>query len=301
MRKALWGILLFWLIAYIYITNRTPERAPVSSPAAGPAPAASPGPSDPDSAREPAPQPSAGHAIPETAPPEPKLVTEKTKMALRYKIHNGLFIVQGDVVAGAVIQGQNPPPDGLVEMEPVELWPRVIPYHIQPDVVAPERVEAAIRMFDGTAVQFVKHGNEEYALVFEQGDKHCLSYIGKVVAKQQIWISPNCAPDDIAHEILHALGFVHEQNRSDRDNFLDVHPDNIEEEYVHNFEKLPQDFMKVSGLAEFDYQSLMMYPPTMFAKGGRNTMEPKNRDRIINPEKRLSRGDIDRLNRAYGR
>ncbi len=75
---------------------------------------------------------------------------------------------------------------------------------------------------------------------------------------------------------------------------------NIEEDQKHNFEKLPAEYMKVSGLADFDYQSLMLYPPWMFAKPGQVTMEPKSRDRLIAPSPRLSAGDLDRINRAYG-
>jgi hypothetical protein len=115
-----------------------------------------------------------------------------------------------------------------------------------------------------------------------------------------VWISPECQPADIAHEILHALGFVHEQNRADRDNYIDVHFDNIDERYADNFEKLPQEFMRVSGLGEFDFQSLMIYPQWMFAKNGQSTMDPRLRDKLIQPSSRLSVGDVERLNKAYG-
>lgn len=300
MYKSLAAVLAFCLFTYFYLTRQTSESE--QKPSLPAISAAAPPPASPVRTPKPASAPSGGaNAIAETPPPEAKVVKEKTKTALKYKIHNGMFVVQGDIVAGAVIQGENPPPNGLVELDPLQLWPNVIPFHIQPDVSNPERVLAAIQMFSGTAVKFVPHTLEDYALVFEQGDDLCLSYVGKVVAKQQIWISPKCSASDIVHEIMHALGFVHEQNRADRDSHIEVNFDNIEEDYAHNFEKLPQEFMKVSQLGEFDFQSAMMYPPTMFAKGGRNTMEPKDRARTINPTEGLSRGDIERINRAYGR
>ena len=220
-------------------------------------------------------------------------------VALHYRIENGLFIVQGDIVAGGVIAGQSPPETGLVEMDPLKLWPRTIPFHIQPEVVNPDRIYQAIKMFEGSAVRFIPYTNEDDALVFEVGAKDCYSYVGKVTKRQQIWISPGCSAADIAHEIMHALGFVHEQNRTDRDEFIAVAYDNIEEAFRYNFEKLPKAFITVTGLAPFDFQSLMLYPPWMFAKSGRSTMEPLNRDRLIQPLSAPSPTDIERLNRAY--
>jgi hypothetical protein len=207
--------------------------------------------------------------------------------------------VQGDVVAGSVIPGNTPAENGIVEMEPLKLWPNTIPYHIQPEVTDPDRILQALKMFDGTAVRFVPWTQEDDALVFEVGVKNCYSYVGKVTKKQQIWISPGYSSADIAHEIMHALGFVHEQNRADRDDFISVTYDNIEDEFRYNFEKLPEAYMKVSKQAPFDYQSLMIYPPWMFAKSGRSTMEPRDRDKLIEPLPRPSPGDIERINRVY--
>lgn len=291
------------LIAYIYLSSRHTEKSEVAE-VEPPPPTVKEEPK-PIKSFEPKPvavQPSST-AAPMTMPaPKPKVVGDNSKtkkLALRYKIVDGMYIVQGDIMAGGIVPGDNPPPDGRVELDPLQLWGNVIPYHIQPDVVNPGRIQDAIKMFEGTAVQFVPENGQSDVLVFVQGDKNCYSYLGKSVGKQPILISPQCRADDIAHEILHALGFMHEQNRADRDDFVQVFPENIEDEFQINFEKLPQEFMKVSGLGTFDYQSLMMYPPWMFAKGGRSTMEPKQRDKQIAPMPRLSPGDLDRLNRAY--
>jgi len=41
-------------------------------------------------------------------------------------------------------------------------------------------------------------------------------------------IGPRCVVTGaVMHEVLHALGFWHEQNRPDRDNFVTIHFDNI--------------------------------------------------------------------------
>jgi hypothetical protein len=299
MEKVL-ALLAIILATYLYFSTRTtPAPKPVE-----PAPHEAVSEAAPPPVVNEPPTAPAVETMQMVAPPKRRVVKQKSeskKLALPYKIVNGMFIVQGDLMAGAVIPGETPPEDGLVELEALRLWPNVIPFHIQPDVPNKERVLEALKMFDGTNVQFVPENGDKDVLVFEQGGKNCFSYLGKVTEKQQIFISPECKPADIAHEILHALGFTHEQNRADRDDYIVVHKDNIEDEFMNNFEKLPHDYMKVSGLAEFDFRSLMLYPPWMFAKGGRETMEPKLRDRQIDPQPGLSAGDIERLNRAYKR
>jgi len=236
----------------------------------------------------------------------PKVVQQKEEgrqksqnPVVRYRLEQGLMVVQGDMVAG-VPSEDGAPESGWVELSPVESWQNgVIPYHIQPGVPNPERIHQAITFFEGTAVHLVPYNGEKDALVFEVGEKNCLSYVGRIGGKQPIWISPGCGAEEVAHEIMHALGFIHEQNRTDRDESLLVHFDNIDETYRGNFEKLPESFMKVSGLGRFDFYSLMIYPPWMFAKSGKSTMEPHRRENLINPSPRLSPGDIERINKAF--
>lgn len=232
---------------------------------------------------------------------QPNKKDPNEELVLPYVLDDGLAVVQGDIVLG-----QPDPEDqdtrGVAVMPHIRLWPSTrIAYHIQPSLPNPDRVREALAMFDGTAIQFVPYTNESNVLVFEPGQGICKSYVGWIGGKQPIWLPPNCSAHEIAHEILHALGFVHEQNRDDRDGFIVLHEDGIEEKYKANFEKLPNAFMKVTGLAPFDFESIMMYPDWMFAKNGRRTMESKIQGRQILPRETPSQSDLDRLNQAYGK
>jgi hypothetical protein len=229
-------------------------------------------------------------------------MTDKTKkvLILPYQLDEGLVVVQGDVVLG-LPPTDTVPETGLVEVPGIKLWPGpTIPFFIQPDLKNPERVAQALALFESTPIHFVPLTNQQDAIVFVDSTGVCKSYVGRVGGKQPIWLPSNCEPREIAHEIMHALGFVHEQNRSDRDGFIEVNFDNIDEAQKGNFEKLPTDFMKASGAGPFDFESLMIYPVWMFSKNGQSTMQSKVKDQPIAPASSLSKTDIERIYHVYG-
>ena len=61
--------------------------------------------------------------------------------------------------------------------------------------------------------------------------RRCSSYIGRVTQTngQELSIGTNCAVlSVIVHEILHALGFIHEHTRLDRDTYVIINETNIQ-------------------------------------------------------------------------
>ncbi len=58
----------------------------------------------------------------------------------------------------------------------------------------------------------------------------CWSYVGDYKVGQNLSIGAGCDTKAIVeHELLHALGFYHEQSRSDRDDYVQIMWDQITE------------------------------------------------------------------------
>lgn len=225
---------------------------------------------------------------------------EAKRLSIHYELDDGLAVAEGDEVLGAPRDG-NAATSGLGVLPQTSLWPvSEIPVFIQPGTPHPERIQEALALFNETPVRFIPLIDQSDALVFQEGQGSCKSYVGRVGGKQPIWISAGCGAPEIAHEIMHALGFVHEQNRSDRDSSITVSFENIDDDHRINFEKMPSEMMRISGKSVFDFSSIMIYPDTMFSKNGLPTMRPLNNDHRIEHSDTLSPKDIERLEQVYG-
>ena len=67
------------------------------------------------------------------------------------------------------------------------------------------------------------------------------------------------------HELGHALGLWHEQSRSDRDAYIQIVWENIDEAHRYNFDQHLNDG---KDFGVYDYQSIMHYAADAFSKTG---------------------------------
>ncbi|XP_071037525.1 astacin-like metalloprotease toxin 5 isoform X2 [Parasteatoda tepidariorum] len=155
-----------------------------------------------------------------------------------------------------------------------------------------------------TCVKFVPRTTErEYVKIYK--GEGCFSAVGRdreSVQPQELSLAPGCLNiGTIIHELGHTIGFYHEQNRSDRDEFLIVHMNNIPSYQRHNFRKLKMDENIL--LTPFDYDSIMIYGNYAFSKNPDEamTIEAKTGQLLYDPFKKvnLTLSDIDRVNKMY--
>lgn len=221
---------------------------------------------------------------------------------VEFQIQDGMAIAFGDVILG-VPQGNVPGNRGIAEVPKYNLWDKAeIPFAISPELPNPERVESAIQYFhEHTSMKWIPFQGQEDAVVFEPGKKDCYSYVGRVGGVQSIKLSIGCQGPEILHEMMHALGFVHEHSRLDRDQYINVVWSNIDDEHKPQFAIVPEMYFEPFRGTPFDYHSVMLYKANSFAKQKHLTSIQSKTNEAISPVSQgLSELDLYRLNRLYG-
>jgi len=163
------------------------------------------------------------------------------------------------------------------------LWPGgILIYDITSDLARNPAAMAAIN--DGmmewtskTCIRFKKRTVEASYVSFTSANdmNNCSANVGRTGVRQYIFLGSNCwSRRAVAHEIGHAVGFFHEQSRPDRDQYVTILYDNIEQRYWYNFDKYDRSYIDSLG-TPYDYRSLMHYGAYAFTRNGLPTILTK--------------------------
>ncbi|XP_028286763.1 high choriolytic enzyme 1-like [Parambassis ranga] len=186
------------------------------------------------------------------------------------------------------------------------MWPKstdgkvYVPYTISSVYSSREVsvIERGLQSFHGfSCIRFVKRTNQRDYLKI-QSLKGCYSYIGRRSNGQDLSLQRSgCVyHDTVQHEVLHALGFHHEQKRSDRDQFIRVQLQNVISGKEHNFDKVNT----LNQGTTYDYGSVMHYSKYAFSKNNQPTMVAIPDSSVeFGKATEMSQKDILRLNRLY--
>ncbi|KHJ45309.1 shTK domain protein [Trichuris suis] len=141
----------------------------------------------------------------------------------------------------------------------------------------------------------------------------CFSDVGRGGGRQDLSLDYGCLDyDTIIHELMHAVGFWHEHERWDRDEYINILWENIAKELcISAFTSSVVDAYDQFGKANllesdfygerYDYFSIMHYDSKAFTRNGRRTIEavqPGMTD-IIGQMKDFSAVDLRKINKMY--
>jgi hypothetical protein len=168
-------------------------------------------------------------------------------------------------------------------------------------------IEQALKLlqYTGKTIKFqVKTSipvGKDYIRIKKDGG--CWSYLGRHESAsdlegQTVSIDSMCLNTRAIHHLmLHALGFGHEQSRTDRDKYVTINYDNIPEEHHKDFAKM--DGIPTYGIP-YDFKSVMHYEEYAFAANwNKKTIVSKTNQQIDTSLNRCSWFDFMKLRLRY--
>ncbi|MCC6537405.1 MAG: hypothetical protein IT162_07645 [Bryobacterales bacterium] len=230
-----------------------------------------------------------------------KIQVEYRGRMVTAEIIGGDIVVEGDIVIGSMPGGKTAggPVFSLADSSSSAHWPGgVIPFV---DSLPDNRGQVArdhwTQITNGT-ITFVPRTSEASFVRFIQpsADGCSASSIGRTSGVTTIKLGVSCSAGNARHEIGHALGFKHEQNRTDRDSFVRIFWSNLESV------DFDDQFIKADGgnIGTYDFGSIMHYPLVV---AGVTAMEPLvtvPAGVTIGQRTALSSGDLNAVNILYG-
>ncbi|XP_017475747.1 PREDICTED: high choriolytic enzyme 1 [Rhagoletis zephyria] len=184
-------------------------------------------------------------------------------------------------------------------------WPNaVVPFEIRGRFGARDMatIEHAIEEYHRrTCIRFVPRSSEQDYISIVSGNSGCWSSVGRVGGKQEVNLqTPGCLskPGTAMHELMHALGFLHEQNRQERDSYVNIQIQNVQPSAAPNFEKAQST---IAFGVPYDYGSVMHYSANAFSRNGRPTIVAvrPGGNQLMGQRDGFSAFDIEKLNKMY--
>ncbi len=193
---------------------------------------------------------------------------------------------------------------GAQRLQNGQRWPQgLVPYALDASVTPTmaQGLQAAMQEIQSRVrVQFVPRTVEADYVVVRDAPINS-SPIGRQGGAQTLFVSSWGQRFEVVHALMHVLGFWHEHQRPDRDQYVSVQTQNIDPARSHEFALVP--IGDTYGLP-YDFDSVLHFGGNEAGLGGAVTLValPPNQQQqaAMGQRTHLSLGDVEALRRAYG-
>jgi hypothetical protein len=188
---------------------------------------------------------------------------------------DGILVIDGIPEGAGLIEGDIIHPLGAGTYEAVHssnLWTDgVVPYRFDASMSVADRAQTTAAMQeweDATDVVFIVRTTEANFIHIRNSDGDsspgCSSFVGMIGGMQTMNLTSGCLSTySVHHELGHALGYWHEQSATDRDDYITINWDNIQDDTEGNFQI--QSGSQFYG--PYDFDSVMHYSQFAFTTG----------------------------------
>ncbi|MCC6536134.1 MAG: hypothetical protein IT162_01195 [Bryobacterales bacterium] len=236
--------------------------------------------------------------------PEASGVVDVAGRAVRYHRYGTVTVADGCIELSAAWLGgggKSAAPLALANPLAGQRWTgNTIPYQIDSSVTASMRAvfDRAVAHWERlTPIRFAPRANQANYLRVIRTDNpiNTAGGIGMVGGEQIMRLREDAVFSTHVHEIGHTVGLQHEQNRPDRNRFVEILMNEVRKDEFQQMEPLNQ-----LQVGFYDLQSVMHYEKNFVNRFGGRTLETIPPGLDVYNDDGLSAADVEAVYRLYG-